>query len=327
VYTGDGQVILPPNAYLKGTGLYSLPYTNFGMEVIMTQTSNTDQWRAIMHVGSEAWNAGFHLLVRKGDPRFMYRDDQVGEFVDSWAPIAVDTEYRLAIVVTPKPDGNVLKSCYLNGVLVGTRTDGPWNGWTMDDLWLGNCTQGPGWDGPYTTIKINEARVFHFAQGMFHPSLLLTAPTGGVTPPASSYASWASNMGIAGQPANGDADHDGVPNAVEMVLGGDPKNAMDAGLMPTLAAVTNPAGVPAGDYLEFTYRRTDLSVGAGVTAECQFNSDLGAAWTTAQDGVGGVKVLVTNNYAPYGAATARVQVYVPRAGHATLFARLHVAVP
>ena len=141
------------------------------------------------------------------------------------------------------------------------------------------------------------------------------------------YASWASNNGIDGQPAAGDSDNDGVDNAVEMVLGGLPATQMDAALLPTLALVGNPDGVePPGNYFEFTYRRTKISMAANVTATCQYNTDLEPAWTTAQDGVNDVVVRVDNDYAPYGAATDRVRVYVPR-GTARLFARLHVTVP
>jgi len=145
--------------------------------------------------------------------------------------------------------------------------------------------------------------------------------------PAPTYAKWASSNGIPGAPAAGDADNDGVPNAVEMVLGGNPNGGMDAGLLPQLALVSNPDGVPAGDYMEFTYRRTDMSVSAGVTAACEYGTDLLGPWTTAVDGVDGVAVLVDNDYAPYGAATARVRVYVPRGANVRIFGRLHVTVP
>jgi autotransporter-associated beta strand protein len=147
------------------------------------------------------------------------------------------------------------------------------------------------------------------------------------TAPPPTYASWATENGIDGQPAYGDFDKDGVDNAVEMVLGGLPATRMDAGLMPTLARVTNPAGVPAGNYLEFTYRRTALSAAAGVSTTCQYNTDLGPTWNTAQDGEAGVVVLVDYDYVPYGTATDRVRVYVPRGTHAKLFGRLHVTVP
>jgi len=35
-------------------------------------------------------------------------------------------------------------------------------------------------------------------------------------------------------------DHDGIPNGVEMVLGGNPATGMDSALMPTIELVTNP---------------------------------------------------------------------------------------
>jgi hypothetical protein len=227
----DGQVTLPPNAYLHGAGLYSLPYRNFGMEVIVTQTSDTDQWRPIMHVGSTPWgNPGFHILAKKGDPRILFRDDQVGDLGNATGVPVVGTEYRLAVVVTPKPDGNVLKSFYLNGVLVGTRSDGVWDGWTLDNLMLGNCSQGIGWDGPNTTIKINEARIFHFAEGRFHPSLLLTGPTpggGGGSP----YSTWAG-----GQAFTDDLNGDGVDNGMAWILGAANANANLDGLLPVPGA-------------------------------------------------------------------------------------------
>ena len=227
----DGQVTLPPNAYLQGAGLYSLSYRNFGMEVIVTQTSDTDQWRPIMHVGSTPWgNPGFHILAKKGDPRILFRDDQVGDLGNATGVPVVGTEYRLAVVVTPKPDGNVLKSFYLNGVLVGTRSDGVWDGWTLDNLMLGNCSQGIGWDGPNTTIKINEARIFHFAEGRFHPSLLLTGPTpggGGGSP----YSTWAG-----GQAFTDDLNGDGVDNGMAWILGAANANANLDGLLPVPGA-------------------------------------------------------------------------------------------
>jgi len=130
---------------------------------------------------------------------------------------------------------------------------------------------------------------------------------------------------------NDDADNDGVPNAVEMVLGGDPKNSMDVKLLPELELVTDPGeGVPAGDYLKFTYRRTQLSVDAGLIAACEYGSDLVSEWTPVVSPYPeGVVVLEDKPFAPYStiALTDRVRVFVPRAGSAKLFGRLRVTVP
>ena len=151
---------------------------------------------------------------------------------------------------------------------------------------------------------------------------VLSFPLKAVTP---TYASWATDNGITGQPANGDFDNDGVANAVEMVLGGNPATVADTGLLPTIAIVTNPAGVPAGTYMEFTYRRTALSVSASVTSAGQYSTDLLAAWTTAVNGVGGVVTIETANF--YATGVDRVQVYVPKGASTKLFGRLNVTVP
>ncbi|MEK7950960.1 beta strand repeat-containing protein [Luteolibacter soli] len=149
------------------------------------------------------------------------------------------------------------------------------------------------------------------------------------------YATWIdgfftgqSDQNIIGPDA--DPDHDGITNAIEMVVGGNPATGVDVNLQPTIELVTNPAGVPAGDYLLFTYRRTDLSVLAGVIASSEYDTNLIAPWTVAQNGVGGVTILVDDNYAsftPPATDTDRVRVFVPRAANAKLFGRLNATVP
>lgn len=150
-----------------------------------------------------------------------------------------------------------------------------------------------------------------------------------------SYASWidgffpgVTDPNIIG--ANADPDGDGIANAVELMIGGNPAAAMDAKLLPKLELVKNPAGVPAGDYLLFTYRRSGMASAAGLTAAAQYDADLVGPWTTAQDGVGGVVVLVDEDYAsfdPAAADTDRVRVYIPRGTNPKLFGRLSVTVP
>jgi autotransporter-associated beta strand protein len=148
------------------------------------------------------------------------------------------------------------------------------------------------------------------------------------------YASWIAGFGLTGDDALGgsDPDFDGIDNAVEMVLGGNPATGMDTALLPTLELVTNPTGtgpIPAGDYLLFTYRRSDLSVAAGVMSDCETDTDLVAPWTAAT-GAPGVVIEVDNNFTfspPAAADTDRVRVYVPRGLNTRLFGRLKVTVP
>jgi autotransporter-associated beta strand protein len=149
------------------------------------------------------------------------------------------------------------------------------------------------------------------------------------------YASWIAGFfpGVTDPTIIGttaDPDRDGIANAVEMVLGGNPAATMDAALLPTVEMVHNPAGLAAGDYLLFTYRRTDLSVGVGVVVGCEYDADLIAPWATAQNGEAGVVVQMDDNYAsftPPATATYRVRVYVPKGSNAKLLGRLNVMVP
>jgi autotransporter-associated beta strand protein len=152
-----------------------------------------------------------------------------------------------------------------------------------------------------------------------------------------SYASWINgffpgetNPLIIG--AGADPDFDGIANSVEMVIGGNPATGMDTALLPTIELVTDPVStptIPAGNYLLFTYRRSDLSVAAGVTADCETDTDLVAPWTAAT-GAPGVVIQVDDNATftpPAATDTDRVRVYVPRGANTKLFGRLNVVVP
>jgi autotransporter-associated beta strand protein len=154
----------------------------------------------------------------------------------------------------------------------------------------------------------------------------------------STYASWidgffpgVTDPAIIG--ANADPDNDGIPNSIEMVVGGNPKDSMDTALLPDLEMVTDPVStpaIPAGSYLLFTYRRSDLSVAAGITAAFETNTDLGSPWTTVTEATPGVVIQVDDNFTFTPAATSptdRVRVYVPRASNASQFGRLKVLAP
>jgi autotransporter-associated beta strand protein len=152
-----------------------------------------------------------------------------------------------------------------------------------------------------------------------------------------SYATWIDSYfpGVTNQAvisADADPDNDGIPNSVEMVLGGNPKNGMDAALLPTLEIVADPVSTPAipdGNYLLFTYRRSHLSVAAGITAACETNSDLSGPWVPAT-GVSGVIIQVDEDFnftPPAATPTDRVRVYVPRASNSRQFGRLKALVP
>lgn len=155
--------------------------------------------------------------------------------------------------------------------------------------------------------------------------LTLTEGGGGST-----YASWIGGFNFSAFPGadlspNGDADGDGIRNVVEFVVGNAP-NVTKVENLPTSALVTNPAGVPAGDYLVFTYRRSTASTDAGVGSGAQYDADLAGPWTNAVNGSAGVVVTETINGAIPG---HDVKVHIPRslAAGGKLFGRLSVLVP
>jgi hypothetical protein len=172
----DGQVTLAPGTYLNGTGLFSFPDVdaNFGIEIIFSQDSATTENRWIGHIGRSG-NAGFQMQVNRGTSRLHYRDDTQGTIVNHPQTINVATEFRLAIVVTSEPGNVFRKSCYLDGVLLGSDTRTRQN-WALDRLEVGASRGGNTQDGGVsaTTINVNEVRVFHFHEGLFDASLLLT---------------------------------------------------------------------------------------------------------------------------------------------------------
>lgn len=153
---------------------------------------------------------------------------------------------------------------------------------------------------------------------------------------SASYATWIdtfypseTNPLIVGGGA--DPDFDGISNAIEMVIGGNPSTGMDSALLPTIELVNaDPDGdTTFTDYLLFTYRRTDLSVASGVTSDCETDADLIAPWTLST-AAPGVVILTDDNYTSFTPAatnTDRVRVYIPRAANTKLFGRLNVTVP
>ena len=144
-----------------------------------------------------------------------------------------------------------------------------------------------------------------------------------------SYASWISTKSLSGAAAAGDADpdHDGIMNALEYVLGGEPNppatGAYSAALLPH--STTNSAGD-----LIFTFQRKIASVG-GVNLSFQWTTGLtfpvanavpiGAASSTT----GGIDVAITK----YDATTDTIVITVPaaKAAGGKLFGRLQAVVP
>jgi hypothetical protein len=111
-----------------------------------------------------------------------------------------------------------------------------------------------------------------------------------------------------------DFDGDGLDNAIEFVLGGDPTTP-DPSIVPTQEV--------SDTHLTFTFRR--VAAAAADNPFVQYGSDL-SGWQTAVSGTAGIVITVTPN--GFAEGTDRVTVAIPRALAAArkLFARLAVEV-
>ena len=99
---------------------------------------------------------------------------------------------------------------------------------------------------------------------------------------AADYASWASAHSIAGEPAAGDFDHDGLGNAAENVLGSNPALANTG-----LTAVSATAGV-------FKFRHSQSNtIAPDVTKSYQWSTDLAEWKASGLSNAGGTSATIT----------------------------------
>ena len=286
-------------ALMDGTGVLSLAKVGAG-----TQTLGG----ALTHSGNTTVNAGTLVLSDTSSIRFVLTNTASNQLNGTGA-VTLDGAFAI--------DASAVTVTTGSWTVVDTAT--------LTETYGANFLAGTGWAevgaGVWEMTDAVGAWTFTEATGV----LSLTSVT---------YASWIDGFfpgetdpAIIGPDA--DPDDDGIANSVEMVVGGDPKDGMDVALLPTIELVTDPAGLPPGNWVLFTYRRTDLAVAAGLTIAGQYGIDL-VNWAEAQNGVDGVVILEDDNYAgfdpPATVDTDRVRVYAPQVLE-TLFGRLMVTVP
>jgi pectin methylesterase-like acyl-CoA thioesterase len=129
------------------------------------------------------------------------------------------------------------------------------------------------------------------------------------------YSSWATSYGLdplANGAAGEDPDRDGVVNAIEFFLGGDPKSGNVAAILPTATRIgSGPTS------LVFEFKRSKSAADLPWTVE--YATQLDGAWTTAVQGSNGVTISTT----PVDASFDRIAVTIPTS-EARLFARLRL---
>ncbi|MEO5917529.1 MAG: Ig-like domain-containing protein [Luteolibacter sp.] len=224
--------------------------------------------------------------------------------------VSLNEDSTLAITLV----GNDVETSSLNFVEIGTPLHGNLTGTPP------NLTYHPvaNYNGPDSfTFKVNDGAASS------------TAATVSITVNSvidDSFASWLAGYGLVGNPGD-DPDHDGISNAVEFVIGGDPKNQSNVNWLPTVS-LANPApneNLPNKNYLLFTYRRTDLAKADEKTSIRVDWSTNFSIWTNTQ-GTLGVIVVEGNDEA--GPGVDLVKVYIPRllANQGSLFARFVVSI-
>jgi len=144
--------------------------------------------------------------------------------------------------------------------------------------------------------------------------------SGYVNVTGSGYTSWIGGFGLAigDQDPGDDPDKDGVSNALEWVLGGNPASVMDAAKLPVVTT--------AGGNLVFTFKRDQDSKVAGTTVVIDVGTTLGtwpSVYTVGNTtGTSSAGVTVTDNLD----GTDTVTLTVTRAPDAAKFARLRVTI-
>jgi autotransporter-associated beta strand protein len=266
--------------------------------------------------GNTAVNAGSLALADNAQLKFITgATSGASNSISGTGTLTIDGDFNIDTTIT---DATAL-------------TSGTWvlvNASTLSETFTSSFTIiGAGWSetaNVWTKTVGNKTYTFTEADG----TLVLSS--------ASSYATWIdsffpseSNPAIIG--ADADPDNDGIENGVEMVIGGNPATVNDLALLPTIELVSADPDddTTFADYLLFTYRRSDLSVDAGVTADCEIDTDLVAPWTLASEAPGTV-IIEDNNFTftpPTAANTERVRVFVPKDINTKLFGRLYVEVP
>lgn len=144
--------------------------------------------------------------------------------------------------------------------------------------------------------------------------------TGIVTVVGAGYSSWITGFGLSvpNQAPGADPDNDGVSNAVEWVLGGNPATGMDVSKLPAISV--------GGGNMVFTFKRDQDSKVAGTTVQIEVGTTL-AGWPTVYNvgndtGSSSAGVTVTDNLD----GTDTITLTVAQAPDSAKFARLKVTI-
>jgi autotransporter-associated beta strand protein len=151
--------------------------------------------------------------------------------------------------------------------------------------------------------------------GHFSGTGSLTVTTG---PTGTPYQLWENSQGIMDAGPNADSDQDGISNAIEWVIGGDPSGP-DSNSSALLPVITRDS-----TNLVFVFRRTDASF-ANLAPTVNYGTNFTTDWVTAEHGVNGVSIVEEND--GFGTGVDKITVSIPVADETRFFTQLQVDVP
>ena len=175
------------------------------------------------------------------------------------------------------------------------------------------------WDGhvtAYAFVPVTTTATYEFEGGNLIGSHTIAAEfisADGTPPGDGPFATWSGGL-----PANGDANGDGVANAIAWVLGAADPNANALGLLPTLDTTSD------AEYVRFTFNRLgEANADTATTIAVEYSTDL-VTWTPAVNDGDNVIIDVTAA-SPSDTVVVRLK-RSALAADGKLFARLNVEI-
>lgn len=178
---------------------------------------------------------------------------------------------------------------------------------TVDTLLLGGSPAAPGTWGSTASAAANKNDTYFQGSGMLNVTNAAIPPSG--------YSVWAEGFPLEGDDARPDADpdNDGIENAIERMIGGNPTIPSREGLPE--------GGIIGGDFV-LTFHREDESETDDTLVEVEYGGEL-TGWTTVTVGASSAGIVSVEEN---GDEPDFITVTIPTGGNPRMFARVKVTV-